>query len=164
MGLFLPFLTGQIPDVGNMLLPMHLGVMLCGLICGPAYGLGIGFITPLLRSLLFAMPPLIPNASAMAFELGTYGFVIGIIYSKRRGGKFLLYTALLVSMAAGRIVWGTVSVFFYGMAGKTFTFAVFLAGALTKAIPGIILQIVLVPFIVMIYERYAYHEKDKIKR
>ena len=163
MGMFLPFLTGQIPEIGNMLLPMHLGVLLCGLICGPFYGLAVGFITPLLRSVSFGMPPIFPNAAAMAFELATYGFVIGLIYSRFKGNKIALYVSLIISMIAGRIVWGAVSVVFYGFAQKTFTWAIFFGGAFAKAVPGIILQIVLVPVLVMLFERY-FESKQSLEK
>ncbi|HEY8419738.1 MAG TPA: ECF transporter S component [Clostridia bacterium] len=154
MGMFLPFLTGQIPQIGNMLLPMHFGVLLCGLICGPFYGLAVGFLTPLLRSVTFQMPPLMPNAAAMAFELAAYGFVIGLIYFKFKGNKIALYVSLIAAMIAGRIVWGLASIVFYGFADKTFTWAIFFAGAFVKAIPGIVLQIVIIPILVIIYEKY----------
>ena len=79
-GLVLPFLTGQLEQIGNMLLPMHLPVLFCGLLCGPAYGGTIGFVLPLLRSLLFGMPLFYPNAVAMAFELCAYAVTIGLLY------------------------------------------------------------------------------------
>ena len=69
LGLVLPFFTGQIPQIGSMLLPMHIPVFLCGLICGWQYGAAVGFVVPLMRSVLFGMPPLFPTATAMAFEL-----------------------------------------------------------------------------------------------
>jgi thiamine transporter ThiT len=77
LGLILPFFTGQIPKVGSMMLPMHIPVLLCGLICGWKYGLMAGAVLPLLRSALFGMPPLFPTAAAMAFELAAYGFLSG---------------------------------------------------------------------------------------
>ena len=73
IGLVLPFFTGQIPQVGSMMLPMHIPVLLCGLICGWKYGLMVGFVLPPLRSVLFGMPPLFPTGAAMAFELAAYG-------------------------------------------------------------------------------------------
>ena len=76
IGLILPFFTGQIPAIGKMLLPMHIPVLLCGLICGWQYGLGVGFVLPLLRSLLFNFPAMYPNAVSMAFELALYGAVV----------------------------------------------------------------------------------------
>ena len=81
VGLVLPFFTGQIPQIGKMMLPMHLPVFLCGLICGWPYGLAVGFVTPLLRSMIFSMPVMYPAAIAMAFELATYGFVAGFLYN-----------------------------------------------------------------------------------
>ena len=69
LGLVLPFFTGQIPQIGSMLLPMHIPVFLCGLICGWQYGAAVGFVTPLLRSALFGMPPLFPTAAAMPLEI-----------------------------------------------------------------------------------------------
>ena len=74
IGLVLPFFTGQIKEIGNMLLPMHLPVFLCALICGWQYGTAVGFIMPLLRFALFSMPRM-PTALAMAFEMATYAFV-----------------------------------------------------------------------------------------
>lgn len=77
LGLVLPFFTGQIPQIGSMLLPMHLPILLCGFVCGWRWGLGLGLLAPLLRSLLLGMPPLYPQALAMAGELATYGALTG---------------------------------------------------------------------------------------
>ena len=79
IGMVLPFLTGQIPEVGNMMLPMHIPVLLCGLICGWQYGAVLGFVLPLIRYFVFGMPVLFPTGTAMAFELMTYGLVIGLV-------------------------------------------------------------------------------------
>ena len=82
LGIVLPFLTGQIPTVGSMLLPMHIPVLICGFVCGWQWGLLVGFVLPLMRSALFSMPPMMPTAAAMAFELAVYGAVTGILYQK----------------------------------------------------------------------------------
>ena len=76
----LPFFTGQIPQVGAMLCPMHIPVLLCGFICGGPWGIAVGFIAPLLRSLTLGMPPMFPTAVCMAFELAAYGAVSGFLY------------------------------------------------------------------------------------
>ena len=76
----MPFLTGQIPQVGAMLCPMHIPVILCGFVCGGPWGLAVGFVAPLLRSLTLNMPVMFPNALAMAFELAAYGLMSGILY------------------------------------------------------------------------------------
>ena len=149
----LPFITGQIPEIGSMLLPMHIPVILCGFICGWPYGLLVGFIAPITRSLTLCMPPLFPQAIAMAFELATYGFMAGILYEKIKKTKANIYVALIIAMIVGRIVWGIVMMVLMGINGGVFTFSAFMAGALTDAIPGIILQIILIPLLVMFIRR-----------
>lgn len=150
LGMVLPFLTGQIQQIGNMLLPMHIPVLLCGLICGWQYGAAVGFILPLLRSVTFGMPPMYPVALAMAFELATYGLVSGFLYARSRWQCVIaLYRCLIAAMIAGRLVWGVAEIVLLGLRGKAFTWEAFLAGALLNAIPGIILQLVLIPAIMV---------------
>lgn len=149
VGLFLPFLTGQIPEIGSRLSPMHIPILLCGFMCGWQYGLIAGFITPILRSLLFGMPPMIPMAVSMAFELAAYGLLTGILYRALPKKPAFVYVTLILSMLLGRVVWGVASMIIYGATGGAFTFAAFIAGGFTKAIPGIILHIAIIPPIVL---------------
>jgi uncharacterized membrane protein len=147
----MPFLTGQIPEIGSMLCPMHLPVLICGFICGPVWGAVVGFIAPLFRSLLTGgFPPLFPTAVCMAFELAAYGAVAGMMHKLLPRKRVFIYCSLLSAMIAGRIVWGIAMFVCLGTGG--FTFAAFLAGAVTGAIPGIIAQIILVPAIVMLLD------------
>lgn len=151
IGIILPFLTGQIQQIGNMLLPMHLPVFLCGMICGWQYGAAVGAVLPLLRSLIFTMPPLFPTALAMAFELCVYGLVSGIIFNRsKKQGLAATYISLVLAMIAGRIVWGIVQTVLLGINGTAFTWQMFAAGALINAIPGIILQLILIPSIMTV--------------
>ena len=148
----MPFLTGQIPEIGSMLCPMHLPVLLCGFICGPFWGLAVGFVAPLLRSVLTGgFPPMFPTAVCMAFELAAYGAVTGLMHKLLPRKKLYIYLSLLTAMVAGRLVWGAAMFFCVGAQGG-FTFAAFLAGAVTNALPGIAVQIVLVPVLVMLLE------------
>ncbi len=148
MGMVFPFFTAQVKEVGNTLLPMHIPVMLCGLVCGAQCGLAVGFILPLLRGAVFSMPVLYPNGVWMAFELATYGFVIGLLYRRRKNnGVGYLYFCLITAMISGRVVWGIVKTIILGLGGKLFTFQAFLAGGLLDALPGIILQLILIPAI-----------------
>lgn len=154
IGLVLPFLTGQIKQIGSMLLPMHIPVFLCGLICGWQYGLIVGFILPILRSMLFGMPILFPTGIAMAFELATYGVVIGWLYSHSRWQCVIaLYRCMIMAMLAGRLVWGVVQILLLGINGNGFTWQMFIAGAFLNAIPGIILQLILIPAIMVALNR-----------
>lgn len=148
LGLVLPFLTGQIQQIGSMLLPMHIPVLLCGFLCGPWWGIAVGTATPLLRSLLLGMPPLFPIAAAMAFELAAYGALAGILYGFLRKKKYGSYYALIGSMLGGRMVWGMAAAVFYTMAGMPFSTQIFMAGAFISAWPGILLQLVVIPPIV----------------
>lgn len=143
--LVLPFLTGQIPEVGSMLCPMHIPVLLCGLLCGWQYGLVVGVIAPLLRYLLFGMPPIFPTGISMAFELAAYGAVSGILLKKLPEKVFSVYGALIGAMLAGRFVWGAVRFLMALLFGVEFSFAAFVGGAFITAVPGIICHIVLIP-------------------
>lgn len=149
----LPFLTGQIPEIGSMLSPMHIPVLLCGFICGPVWAALIGAVAPLLRFALFGMPPLFPVGAAMCFELAVYGLVSGLLYGLLPKRKASIYVSLLAAMLVGRIVWGAVRLIISGVGGSAFTWAAFLSGAFTSAIPGIILHIVLIPLLVIALER-----------
>ena len=159
LGLVLPFVTGQIPEVGNMLLPMHLPVLICGLVCGWKWGAAVGFVLPILRSMLFQMPPLLPTmrtggALCMAFELMTYGLVAGFLYDWLKKYRWGLIVSLLGAMLAGRIVWALASMVIYRIfADFPFTFQLFLAGGFLSAWPGMILQIILVPLLVRLLEK-----------
>ena len=150
----MPFLTGQIPEIGAMLCPMHLPVIICGFICGWPWGLVVGFVAPLLRSMLTGgFPPMFPTAVCMAFELATYGAVSGFMHKFLPKKKVYIYCSLLAAMIAGRVIWGAAMFVCLGISGgAAFTFAAFIAGALTNAIPGIVVQIVLVPALVMLLD------------
>ena len=153
IGLVLPFFTGQIKEIGNMLLPMHLPVFLCALICGWQDGTAVGFIMPLLRFALFSMPRM-PTALAMAFEMATYAFVAGFLYSRARWQcTRMLYRSLIIAMIAGRIVWAAAMIVLLGLSGGAFTWQMFISGAFLNAIPGIILQLVLIPAIMVALDR-----------
>lgn len=150
LGLVLPFLTGQIPQIGSMLLPMHIPVFLCGLICGWRYGAMVGLLVPVVRSFLFGMPPMYPTAVAMAFELCTYGLVAGFVYFRK--GYFCiksLYKAMVIAMIVGRAVWAGAMTVLMGLNGGVFTFEMFAAGAFLNAIPGILAQLLLIPAVMV---------------
>lgn len=146
IGLILPFFTGQIQQIGNMLLPMHIPVLLCGLICGWQYGALVGAVLPLFRFVLFGMPPIYPTGIAMAVELFIYGLAIGFIFGMfKKQGLLAVYVSLVVAMILGRVAWGGSMTVLLSMQGNSFTFAAFLSGAILNAIPGIILQLLLIP-------------------
>lgn len=149
----LPFLTGQIPQIGSALSPMHIPVLLAGFLCGPWWAAAVGAVAPLLRFALFGMPPIFPTGVAMCFELAGYGLVSGLLYRKLPKKAVNVYVSLLAAMLAGRVIWGIVRVLLSGVAGEPFTWAAFMAGAFVNAVPGIIVHIALIPVIVLALRR-----------
>lgn len=168
LGLVLPLLTGQIKALGNAFLPMHVPVLLCGLIVGPWHGLVVGLILPILRHFTFGMPPLYPTAISMSFELATYGFVVGFLYKNSRWKCIIaLYESLIIAMILGRVVWGIVQMILLGVSGQVFTFQMFMAGAFLNAIPGIVFQLIFIPALMIALHKtglvrfYSKHSKAK---
>ena len=150
--LYLPFLTGQIPQIGRALSPMHVPVLLAGFLCGPWWAMVVGLAAPMLRHSLFLMPPLV-TAIAMSFELAAYGLFSGLLYRLLPKKTVNIYVSLIGAMILGRIVWGIAMVVISGVSGSAFTWSAFIAGALLNAVPGIILHIVLIPILVMALKR-----------
>jgi len=153
--MILPILTGHIPQIGKMLSPMHIPVYLCGFLVGWPWAVAVGFIAPLLRGALFSYPALVPGGISMAFELATYGFVSGFLYPillKRFKRAAAVYAVLIIAMVCGRIVWGILRFIIGTISSAGFTMEQFIAGALTQAIPGIILHLILIPVLVLTLE------------
>lgn len=152
----LPFFTMQIPKLGSILSPMHIPVLICGFVCGWPYGAIIGFIAPLLRSVLTGgFPPMYPTAVAMAFELFAYGTFTALFSKILTKTKPNVYISLIISMVLGRIVWGIAMFVLSFISHSTFTFSAFLTAAFIQAIPGIICHIIIVPIVVFAVDRYG---------
>jgi uncharacterized membrane protein len=150
IGFILPMLIGQIPVLGKALLPMHIPVLLCSLICGWKYGSIIGFILPILRSFLFSVPVMYPTAIAVAFEMTVYGIVTGLLYERaKRKTLPTLYLCLIISMLAGRIVRCIAEILLLELYGNSFVWQAFMSGTIINSIPGIILQLIVVPAVML---------------
>ena len=147
LGLVLPLITGQIPQIGKMLLPMHIPVLLCGMVCGAPYGAVCGLLGPMLSSVLTGMPTaaLMP---AMMVECAAYGLTTGLLLRLVRTGKTYadLYLSLVAAMLVGRLVSGVTKALFF-MAGQ-YTLQAWIAASFVTALPGIVLQLAVVPSIV----------------
>jgi len=155
----LPIFTGQIPQIGMALAPMHIPVLLCGFITGPAYAMIVGLIAPLLRMMIFGMPmPFM--AITMCFELAAYGLIAGLLYKVFPKKVIYIYLSLIIAMLLGRVIWGLatlqlVKVAFLPlpMGWEQFGWNEFFAAAFLSAIPGIILHILLIPVLVMALQK-----------
>ena len=99
------------------------------------------------------MPP-VYVAIAMAFELATYGFMAGFLYNRSRWQCVIaLYRSIIIAMLAGRLIWGAAQIVILGLQGNAFTWQAFMAGAFVNAVPGIIVQLVLIPAIMFALDK-----------
>lgn len=153
LGLILPVAFHTFSISGSIFLPMHIPVLLTGLVCGWNYGLIAGIIVPILSSIMTGMPPIYPVAIAMAFELATYGTIIGLVSKKTNA-----FISLVVAMLSGRAVLGIANVVLLGMTGKNYALSMFISGAFVTALPGIIIQFILVPSIYGLLQKSKYLE------
>jgi len=154
--MLLPLLTGQNQQLGNALSLMHIPVLLCGFICSRPYcAAAVGATAPLLRFLIFGMPPLMPIGLAMCFELAVYGTVAWIMYKMLPKKPLYIYVSLIAAMLAGRVVLGIVmwQLSAWQLTGEIFSWKEFIEGAFILAVPGIILHIVIIPVLVMALKR-----------
>ena len=163
LGLILPFFTGNIPAIGASLLPMHLPVLLCGIILGPKYGAIVGLILPITRFLMIGMPPLFPIAVSMTFELAVYGGIIGLLYGKLPKTVPALYISLIGAMLAGRVVWAAARTVLLGVMDISFSFEIFLAEAFFNATAGIILQIILIPMLILALKKAGWGSSESMQ-
>ena len=163
LAMVLPFITGQIQAIGQLISPLHIPALVCGLVCCWPTGLVVGILSPLLRAFLFNMPPF-PNAALpMAFECGAYGLLTGLLYPlflrlyRKENHLPAILTALVIAMIGGRIIGGAAkaALLAFGIIGSQspFTFAVFFASYFTSTAPGAAIHIVLVPAVVLAMEK-----------
>ncbi|MBQ8719621.1 MAG: ECF transporter S component [Clostridia bacterium] len=150
IGIVLPLFTGNIPYIGSSLLPMHIPVLLCGFICGGGWGAATGAALPILRFLLFGVPLTPVEAVAMCAELLVYGLVSGLIYgSSKTKSIAAIYIALITAMIVGRAVWGIAAkLLFLCFGGADLTISAFFTLAFANALPGIALQLIIIPAVV----------------
>ena len=136
---------------GAILLPMHIPILLCGFICGKKYGLLAGILTPFIAFLISGMPIIFPVGLSMMFELATYGFVAGYTYKNM---KLNPYISLLASLLIGRIVFGVAGAILYGFSNFDFGLQIFIQAAFIIALPGILIQLIIVIPLVKAIEKF----------
>lgn len=148
----LPLALHVIPNAGTLISPMHIPVLLCGLVCGWPYGLICGIFGPLLSSLLTSMPGwgYLPT---MMVELAAYGLLTGLLIQLIHTGKQAadLYISLVGAMLAGRIITGVARALIF--AAGTYTFEAWATGYFVSSLPGIIIHLILVPALYVALQR-----------
>jgi uncharacterized membrane protein len=148
----LPIVFHAIPNAGSIVLPMHLPVLLCGMLCGWPFGLACGILGPLLSSLLTGMPPMAVLPS-MLCELAVYGLLTGLLMGRIKTGKRIIdiYIPLICAMLTGRVFYGILNALIF-KAGS-YTIMVWLTSAFITSLPGILIQLILIPILIYILEK-----------
>lgn len=148
LAMILPFFLGQVQIFMQGISPMHIPALLCGLACGPWWGLLVGFIAPLLRSLIFSMPPM-ATAIPMAFELAAYGLIAGLLFKALKKMNFWprSYLSMIAAMVIGRCVGGAVKAIVMGINGGGYSFGAFVSAYFAGTSVGMVLHLIIVPMI-----------------
>ncbi len=151
-------------QAGSAFLPMHIPVLLCGFLCGWKYGMISGFLTPVIAMLVSGMP----NGNtliSMECELAAYGAAAGALAqvrwpfgSKNEGFSSVvqIVVSLVLAMLVGRGVYGVVNAIILSRADSPFTWTAFLSGAFINALPGIVIQLVLIPTLVTLSKKWSF--------
>ncbi|MBQ3015339.1 MAG: ECF transporter S component [Clostridia bacterium] len=158
----LPFVTGAIPEIGGMLCPMHIPALLSGALLGPWIGGLLSFIAPIIRSLIFGAPLLYPRAVSMAFELAAYAICFGLLLKVLPKKIYCVYASLGIAMLAGRIVGGITKIFFLAFGTiNSYGWKLFFVGYFVETLPGVVLQLILIPPVLFALERAKLYDYSK---
>ena len=152
LGIIIPAIFHYTGINGRVFLPMHLPVLVGGLVLSPGYALMLGIFTPLINSVLTGMPPIFPVAITMAIELGIYGLMASVL---RRHFNLPTLVSLIITIFIGRVLAGLANYVFAIIFNLDVVSPLtWVAGTIATGIPGIIAQIVIVPFVVSAIDRY----------
>ncbi len=145
VGLLLPMVFHMFSMTGPIFLPMHIPVLIGGILLPPSLALALGIITPVVSSILTGMPVAFPMAIIMAFELGTYGLTASIATRKLKLNPLL---SLIIAMIDGRIAAGLVVAVLVQLFGVQMNPIMFVKGAIITGLPGLLIQIVFIPTLI----------------
>ena len=147
LGVALPQAFHAVPNAGSIFLPMHIPVLLAGFSVGPLFGLCAGILTPLLSHLMFGMPPA-PVLPSMLFELALYGLMSGLLTKIIRIKPLIakIYCVLILSMLCGRIGYGLLNALV--LRAGSYTLQAWISAAFVTALPGIIIQLIIIPILI----------------
>lgn len=157
IGIIIPMIFHTTGIPGTVFLPMHIPVLIGGFLLPPYLALLLGMLTPIINSLITGMPTVFPMAVIMVFELGIYGLVASVLYRKLELPSII---ALIISMIAGRIMAGLVVFILAAFFGIQMDPMTFIISGVTTGIPGIIIQLVLIPSLIYSIVRYTTIDLD----
>jgi niacin transporter len=148
------------PQVGQVLLPMHLPVLLSGFILGPVFGCMVGAASPVLSAMLTGMP-MLDRLPFMVVELAGYGLISGLFYQtlQLRGKKFGAIVSLVSAMIFGRLLYALMAFVAADLLNLSALGVAAVAESVVKGISGIFVQLLLIPTMIYILERSGYYDK-----
>lgn len=163
LGWLMPFLSGQNTQMGNMLCLMHIPILVGGFLLGAKYGFVIGAVTPLTRFLLFGRPAIYPTALCMAFELAAYGMISGLLFGVLKKQQRIhevaaIYISLIAAMLGGRVIWGVSRAVCGVISQSAFTWKMFLTAGFVTAVPGMLIQLLLIPAMILTINKVMAHD------
>ncbi len=130
---------------GGYLCVMEAPILLCGLLCGPVLGALAGAAAPIVCSLLFNSPTMNPDALAIAVEYIVFGVACGVLYKIMCQN---VYISLILSMYLGRTAYGVMMRILVDYSSESFLYDIIFC-----CIPGIVLEIVLLPLIAILLDK-----------
>lgn len=157
IGIIIPMIFHTTGIPGTVFLPMHIPVLIGGFLLPPYLALLLGMLTPILNSLIVGMPPLFPMAVIMIFELGIYGLVASVLYRKL---KFPSVIALIISMILGRIMAGIIVFILAAFFAVQMDPMIFIISGVTTGLPGILVQLILIPSLIYSIVKYTTIDLD----
>ncbi len=162
IAVLLPMVFHTVPNGGSIFLPMHIPVLFCGLACGWQYGLLCGAISPILSSLITGMPPA-AKLPSMVVELAVYGLAASfmMLLLKVNIKTLKLYLSLVIAMLAGRLASGIVGALIF--ARGTFAVSAWLTASFVTGLPGIAIQLVLIPLLYTVLVKAKLLPSDSAK-
>lgn len=152
IGIILPMIFHATGIEETIFLPMHIPVLIGGFLLPPYLALLLGMLTPLLNSLIGGMSPLFPIVVIMILELGIYGLIASIMYRRLELPSII---SLIISMIAGRVMAGLVVFILAAFFGIQMDPMVFIIDEVTAGLPGIIIQLILIPSIIQGIVKYT---------
>lgn len=156
LGILIPSVFHLFGQAGAVFCPMHIPVIVCGMVCGWKYGGLCGLIVPPLSFLIIGMPPIYPMGVSMMLELCAYGVLAGLLYK-----RFNVFVSLIGAMIGGRVVYGIVNLILMGIASTAYSMEAFLTGAFVTALPGIVIQLIFIPALVVLLEQLGFLKKKQ---
>lgn len=152
LGIILPQVFHLFGASGSIFLPMHIPVLLAGFFLGGSSAAVIGIIAVLLSEIVTGMPP-VPILYFMLVEVAVYGLVAGLAYKKFR---LNIYVSLIIAMIAGRVASGLTVFILQQLLGLKISAISYVIGSVVTGLPGIIIQLILIPMIVLAVERAGF--------